>query len=589
MAVGWGARARGRARAEEAEWPAVPVQTSPVASGANRPAEVDPTSSEATRLLCQALYARPDRVKAVKAWWRRIRGKAGKAKKPRRSTRRPIYLEGSDDCPPLGEPTAQWVVDHVLHGPPLPVPSYGFDLVPVTAHSLRARRRRWARRAGILVLCGLVAYAVPWAFAIWAAAVIVALFLRWAAFRAIRRVGSTRWAPSRRLAYAVLLMPWLLALLPYGPVGGDVFELRLELALLPFGLAAVVALAYAADRLVARSALGALAREGVSSDDLPWATAKAKRRMSDIRKDQSQLALPYDASEQFVGAGRDVWGPARISIPLKPKDAEESVRPFGEAELLRRVGTALNELGRGAREITDPLPGFSMERILGLPAARWLQRTRETKVELPDLSGLGRRSPSGVPDRLYLRAQCISWDGQIVVSVFVHAALEAGELRLTIRPHVMTPLYNELRVTAAPARTRGARLLRWLAAQSLLDTAVGPLAVWRLVARLGEKAEGRGEEEDPVSLRDRYSNEEVTDMHQSDDAKRHVVLMQSCVFRTVAEYLDEQGIDLAAYERQVATVTNNILVYGDNNAPIQNVAGSGISGVGQDNKNLGGK
>ncbi|MER5833749.1 hypothetical protein ABT116_23535 [Streptomyces sp. NPDC002130] len=28
-----------------------------------------------------------------------------------------------------------------------------------------------------------------------------------------------------------------------------------------------------------------------------------------------------------------------------------------------------------------------------------------------------------MPDRLYLRAQCIGWDGEIVVSVFVHAAL----------------------------------------------------------------------------------------------------------------------------------------------------------------------
>ncbi|WP_242436732.1 hypothetical protein [Streptomyces sp. CB02488] len=459
----------------------------------------------------------------------------------------------------------------------------------MTAHSLRARRRRWVRRVWILVLCGLVALTVPWAFTTWAAAVVVALFLRWAAFRAIRRVGPTRWAPSRRLAYVVLLTPWLLALVPFGAVGGDLFELRLELAVVPFGLVAVAALVYAADRLMARSALSSLEREGVSSDDLPWVAAKARRRMSDISKDQLQLALPYDASEQFVGAGRDVWGPARISIPLKSKDDEHSVTPFGEADLLRRVGTALNELGRGAREITDPLPGFSMERTLGLPATRWLQRTRETKMELPDLNGLGRSSPSSVPDRLYLRAQCISWNGQIVVSVFVHAALEAGELRLTIRPHVMTPLHKELRAASTPVRTRGARLLKWLAMQSLLDAVMGPLALWRLVARLGEKAEGRAEEEDPVSLRDRYSTQEVTDMHQGDDAKRHVVLVQSCVFRTVAEYLDEQGIDLAAYERQVATVTNNILVYGDNNAPIQNVAGNGISGIGQDNKNQGGK
>ncbi|MFC8520150.1 hypothetical protein [Streptomyces sp. NPDC057257] len=122
--------------------PAVPIQDDAKTTGADRHGGVDPTSSEVTRLLCKAVYARPDRVSAVKAWWRKSRGKGMKLNKPRRSTRRRIYLEGGDDCPPLGEPVAQWVVDHVSHGPPLPVPSYGFDLVPVVAHSLRARRRR---------------------------------------------------------------------------------------------------------------------------------------------------------------------------------------------------------------------------------------------------------------------------------------------------------------------------------------------------------------------------------------------------------------------------------------------------------------
>jgi hypothetical protein len=65
--------------------------------------------------------------------------------------------------------------------------------------------------------------------------------------------------------------------------------------------------------------------------------------------------------------------------------------------------------------------------------------------------------------------------------------------------------------------------------------------------------------------------------------------MQSCVFRTVDTYLDELGFDTAAYERQVAAVMTNIQVFGDNNAPIQNVAGNGISNVGQDATAQGGK
>ncbi|WP_455358544.1 hypothetical protein [Streptomyces sp. SYSU K21746] len=54
-------------------------------------------------------------------------------------------------------------------------------------------------------------------------------------------------------------------------------------------------------------------------------------------------------------------------------------------------------------------------------------------------------------------------------------------------------------------------------------------------------------------------------------------------------YLDELGIDTAAYEQQVAAVITYIQVFGDNNAPIQNVAGNGISHVGQDNRAQGGK
>jgi hypothetical protein len=567
--------------------PAVPVQAGPAFSDGGGSGEVDPTSSEVTRLLCQAVYTRPDRVKAVKAWWSKIRGKDQKPNKPRRSTRRRIYLDGSDDCPPLGEPMAQWVRDHVLHGPPLPVPSYGFDLVPVIAHSLRARRRRWLRRTLVLLLAVAVAYEVLRAAVVWSGAVLLACLMWWAGLRAARK-GKKSWlAPSPRLAYLVLCVPWILAVVPYEPIRGEAVALRTGLLLLPFALLAVAVLVCAGDRLMARTGLSRIVQNDIVPDRLPWASAKATRRMALISDEQTRLELPYDHPETFVGAGRYVWGVADIGVPLRPKAPEVSIKPFGERELLRRMGDALRELGRGAREITDPLPGFSVTEILGLPSEMWLRRTRAAKLELPDLRGRGRRSPSSVPDRLYLRAQCVSWDGQVVVTLFAHAALEAGELRLTLRPHVMTPLYNELRVTESPVAKRGARLYGWVVVQALLDTVHGPLTLWRLVTRLalGVQSEGgRAEEKDPVSLRDRYSTEEVTDMHQADDAKRHVVLMQTCVFRTVSAYLEELGVDTVAYERQVAAVITNIQVYGDNNAPIQNVAGSGISNVGQDNK-----
>jgi len=64
----------------------------------------------------------------------------------------------------------------------------------------------------------------------------------------------------------------------------------------------------------------------------------------------------------------------------------------------------------------------------------------------------------------------------------------------------MDAALNESGLTANGPATRGARLIRWLAAPVLLDPAQWALlwrCLWRLVASLGEKADGRVEEEDP--------------------------------------------------------------------------------------------
>ncbi|MFC9957611.1 hypothetical protein ACFVIB_09710 [Streptomyces nigra] len=47
--------------------PEVPVQPGPVDAGDRRGA-VAPGSSEVTRLLCQAVHTRPDRVEGVQQW-----------------------------------------------------------------------------------------------------------------------------------------------------------------------------------------------------------------------------------------------------------------------------------------------------------------------------------------------------------------------------------------------------------------------------------------------------------------------------------------------------------------------------------------
>ncbi|MHB9859881.1 hypothetical protein [Streptomyces sp. YIM S03343] len=150
---------------------------------------------------------------------------------------------------------ARWVMDHVLHGPPLAVPSYGFDLVPVVAHSLRARRRWLVRRLGVLLVAVVLAYLTPRAGVVWVVAVLVALLMRWVALRAQRKPKKSRLAVSPRSAYLVLCVPWVLAVVPYEPTGAEVVGLRVGLVVLPFALLVGAALVYAGDRFVARAAL----------------------------------------------------------------------------------------------------------------------------------------------------------------------------------------------------------------------------------------------------------------------------------------------------------------------------------------------
>jgi hypothetical protein len=256
-------------------------------------------------------------------------------------------------------------------------------------------------------------------------------------------------------------------------------------------------------------------------------------------------------------------------MPLRAKEDGRPRQRLDDGELLYALAWDL-KTPVSAEEITQRPPFLTATPVKGMPAAMWLKVTRDTNRKL-DLAGLGGRAPSGRPDRLYLRIQSIIPPGQLVINVFVHAALEGDELRLTVRPQVCTPLYPELRgLSPVPLSSR-------LAVNALLDVLV---LAWSLI-RLSEPAPPPPPETHPVSLRDRFSVQEPTDMHESDDAKRLVTLIQRRVFRTTQRYLDQKGISTKEFDRQVNGVFQMINIYGDNNAPIQAVAGDDISDVNQ--------
>ncbi|MFE2736238.1 hypothetical protein [Streptomyces sp. NPDC059349] len=474
--------------------------------------------SDVTRQLCTALYARPAHV---------------------------------GDHTPWGETRLLRLVKDVLRDPARSVPSYGFDLVPVLMHGVRARRRRLLRQVAVMAVLGLVTAWAPVSALAW----LGALGLAWV-------VGSSgpSWALISLIGY------WVFALVSMQKHDSS-YELWVRSAQLPFVLAFAVVLVYVVDGVVARSARGQASRDGGTGERLPSVGPWARRRVESVGTRQNSTALPYDVQCRFIGAGREVRGAAGIRVPLRHAQPERSVVALRETEVLEGIGAALTAAGHGEggpgnAEETAPLPGFSVARLMPLPADLWLERSRSGAGTSETAGGLDR------PERPWLRAQCVSWQGQVVVSLFVDVALQARELRLTLRPQVMAPLLP-LPDPAGPAALEGLR---------------GAAGLWLMLWRQIRKAPAReadpAEFDGPLSLRDALSLPEVSDLLQKGDAERHIELMQAAVLSAVETLLERHGYATEEFPDR-HTVINSIQVLGDNYAAIQLAGGVTLTQVTQ--------
>ncbi|MEV8455652.1 hypothetical protein AB0467_26390 [Streptomyces sp. NPDC052095] len=437
---------------------------------------------------------------------------------------------------------------HVLRDPARLVPSYGFDAVPVLVQTLRAGRQQLLRRLTVVALLGLLAV-------FWDPIPAVAA-LAGIALSRFRPVGPLLW-----VAWAYFFVPlawdpgrWA-SLLFSGPDTTGLLE-RLLAARTPLlTFVPVLALVYVVDAVTAR---WAHARAGRSDDTwhrLPFGSPGARRQVKQAGLLQNSDILPYDDRGQFIGAGRETLGGAGVRIPLRPGRPAEPVVTLRETELLAGIEAAMSADGpstnrSGALTETAPLPGFSVTRVIALPVGQWLAY-RRARARMP-----GPASGPDRPERQYLRVQCVSWEGQLVVSLFVHAALQAGELRLTLLTQATTPL-PPLPMPRHTAVSEG------------LSRVFGQ-----------HSRPGRNIFPGPLSLRDAFSLPGITDMHQRSDAERHTELMQTAVLSAVKELLGSRGFATDAVS-DPSTVINNIQVLGNNSGYIQLTGGLTLTNVAQ--------
>ena len=167
---------------------------------------------------------------------------------------------------------------------------------------------------------------------------------------------------------------------------------------------------------------------------------------------------------------------------------------------------------------------------------------------------LADQSPAGRSERHYLRASTLSFDGQLVVSIYVNVILEGHYVRLLIRPYVLQPLVFDLVTTAD--------LVAWnplvLAYYATTMTIRGFL---NLAARIGRGNDetGKAGRAKPAkaglrSTRESYARPYVNNIHQAEDSSRIAQVLEEKIFTATMEFLRKRNIDIEDYQRQIQSI-----------------------------------
>ncbi|MEU0184152.1 hypothetical protein ABZ312_23620 [Streptomyces sp. NPDC006207] len=490
-----------------------------------------------------------------------------------------------------GETLAQWALKNVLYTRKRPVPSFGFGLSPILAHSVAARRQRRIRIAALTFVVAQLTVSH-----LRGMAAIVATIVLWQFLSGHRGRGIFRWG-SRSIVSGVLFAgavfaAWTLVR-PYVPVVHGALTDATRVAPLLIAACSVV---YLIDRWASHAYLQSLRPGRPHIGQRPHLAPLAARKVTALRVTERWQSIAYrneSGTDRFVGAGLNAWGRGATRIQLTPaRTAEEGsrteevvddsdpggYRKFEADELLDKVRDEIEDLC-GILVETHALPNCDVAEFLGVPESRWKKlsgaaanNSEPSWPEATEMCTEAQNPPTGHFARRYLAAQVVSWDGQVVVTVFAHAALEGKTLHFVTRPHILAPLLSSSdapppkgwaligQMTAAPLNACGDTVALAARFYTSLGRSLGLIDT----GQLAERIQPQRDDGLPVSLREHCGLVRTNDMHQTEDVQRYVSILQSRMFSTVSAFLADHGLATAEFRRQAVAITQNFIT-GDNN------------------------
>lgn len=321
-------------------------------------------------------------------------------------------------------------------------------------------------------------------------------------------------------------------------------------------------------------------------------TEDFRDQLARYRQDTEATGAPgaplvvYRGYNPFVGAGfrRDAWS---MAIPLERLEDGEGGPQLTTEALYDGIRAAIANLRQANALSPDHrLGGLTVTEAVFTPAAELVDHLGEPEAAayLPNVEGPpNTRLSAADVDRLrtepkewaryYLCFQVETWDRDLVLTTFLHVAVDDTTLYVEWTPFMLPPIRAEYRVVDKmrpdSLRPLGQGVLAWLEMPVSLPARVANLASWIRQPKREPGVVDPDRYGAASTLRELASVNLFSDYFQLVDIERYEKIIESRLLPAIGKLLGDAGFSTAKFEEQAAVVINNdITIGGDNRAPI---------------------
>ncbi|MEV0644549.1 hypothetical protein AB0I28_04750 [Phytomonospora sp. NPDC050363] len=260
----------------------------------------------------------------------------------------------------------------------------------------------------------------------------------------------------------------------------------------------------------------------------------------------------YSAGHPFAGSGKFLRG-SRSTFPLRPADGPAA--PFTTGELVASLRAGMVRLGSGVLGPSH-LAGLTVADQVFLAGTSALSTVRSVDGHFATDGVMAAVIENPSPSlRHFLRCQVVAWSGELVTTVYTHAAIEDAVMHLESATFALPPTRAGFHVFGAKRRTGAAgfarNALRALAMLPL-DAVTAPFMVFGAFGDIAvsDSRRTRHDRGAPASIRELGAGHLAPQHLQQRDMLRHAETMERQVFAEAAVFLAAKGIDTAELDRR---------------------------------------